>query len=113
MAKRGKVGVNYKPGIWSFLVLKADSTTPFGTITDISVTAKSSTTGLDTEFWTPTILAQSAGRITIKLNAKLVTTFSTTSGTDSPTGDISVVLTNGGGATVTLTVTNLFYLNDS
>lgn len=112
MAKRGKVGVHYKPGIWSFLVLNADSTSPFGTITAITVTAKSNTTGLDTEFWTPTILAQTARRIAIKLNAKAVAAHRTTSGTDSPTGDISVVLTNSGGTTDTLTVTNLFYLND-
>jgi hypothetical protein len=112
MGKRGKVGVHYKPGIWSFLVLNADSTSPFGTVTAIQVTAESSSTGLDTEFWTPTILAQTNRRIAIKLNAKAIMILSTASGTDSPTGDISVVLTKSDGTTDTLTVTNLYYLND-
>src|SRR6201999_1860456 len=93
MARHGKVGVPYKPGKQSFLVLKADGTTPFKTVSSVNVLATSAITGVETSFWTPTILNQSVSRIAIKLSPLPITATKlrkVEDGTDTPTGDISV-----------------------
>ena len=113
MAKHGKVGVHYKPGKISFLLLKADSTSPFKTVTSVMTEAKSVASGTMKSFWTATIIDQTSGRIALKLEAVAVPFSRPASGTDTPTGDITVVLTNTDMTTDTVVVKNFNFLNDS
>ncbi len=112
MAKFGKVGVHFRPGKVSFVLLKADSTTPFKTVGSVSTTAESVADGSLKEFWSTTILNQTTGRIALKLTAVAVPFARPASGTDTPTGDITVVLTNTDMTTTPITVKNFSFMND-
>jgi hypothetical protein len=115
MAKHGKVGVTFKPGQQSILVLKADSTTPFPSpITDLNVLANSASTGAPTSFWTPTVKKQTLTRIVIQLIAVAVPAVRRRpeDGTDTPTGDITVVLNPSAPDPTTVLVKNFTFLSD-